>query len=53
MGSVCKCRRKLDVENDTEEDYENNCKMIEEIMAKLNYEGMSQTAIWPDSNVFL
>jgi hypothetical protein len=57
MGSMCKCVKKRENENqalkdESDDNFEQNCKMIEEIMSKLNGVNLSHTGIWPDSNVY-
>ena len=50
MGSMCKCVRnkQIDLEN---ENIEDNLKMIEELIAKLNINNSSHTGVWPKANV--
>jgi hypothetical protein len=54
MGSMCKCRKTDNKDQESEEKYEENCKRIEELLTQLsNIEnsGLSHTGIWPDRNV--
>jgi hypothetical protein len=51
---MCKCVKKREISSDQESDetFEANCKMIEDVISKLNGVSMSHTGIWPDTNVF-
>ena len=51
MGSSCKCslNRKEELEN--KDNYESNLKAVEDVMSKLNSQGLSHTGIWPNLNV--
>lgn len=50
MGSICKRKIK---ESLNDENYEDNCRKIEELLVKLNsFNRNSQTGIWPETKVY-
>lgn len=56
MGSMCKCVKKREndsqaLKDESDDNFEQNSKKIEDIMSKLNEMSLCHTGIWPDNNV--
>lgn len=56
MGSMCKCVKKREndsqaLKDESDDNFEQNSKRIEDIMSKLNEMDLCHTGIWPDNYV--